>query len=84
LNHFTANAVQRSLTVVSGDLQGFGNIIVQALALGDLHSLEEAHAVLRASCKVQTIVPHAHLWQDAYDRFVSLLAEAAAPEPTSV
>jgi rhamnulokinase len=83
LNHFTANALQRPLTVVSGDLQGLGSIVVQALALGDLHSLEEAHAVLRASCKVQTIVPHAHLWQDAYDRFVSLLTETAAPATTT-
>ncbi len=80
LNHFTANAIQRPVVVVNGDLQGFGNIVVQALALKHIRSLEEARAILAASCKVQSIVPHAQLWEDAYDRFVGLLAEAAAPE----
>jgi len=79
LNHFTANALERPVTVVSGDLQAFGNIIVQALALGHLKSPEAALGVLRSSCKTQVIVPHAHLWQDAYDRFVGLLTEASDP-----
>lgn len=80
LNHFTANALQRPVVIVNGDLQGCGNLIVQALALGHIGSLEEARSILAASCKVQAIVPHAQLWEDAYDRFVGLLTEPAAPE----
>ncbi len=79
LSHFTANALQRPVMILNGDLQGFGNTVVQALALGHIHSVEEARAILSSSCKAQAIVPHAHLWEDAYDRFVGLLTETAAP-----
>ncbi len=77
LNHFTANALQRPVMVAMGDLQGIGNIMVQALALGDVTSKDEAREILKASCKLQPMVPHAHLWEDASDRFVWLLVESA-------
>jgi rhamnulokinase len=78
LNHFTTNALQVPLTLVSGDLPAVGNIAVQALALGHIRSPEAVREVLRRSSKTETILPHARLWEQAYERFVTLTPEARA------
>jgi rhamnulokinase len=72
LNHFTANALQLPVEVVSGDAAGAGNLILQAIATGHVHSADQARGILRRSCKVELIVPHAHIWEQAYDRFLNL------------
>ena len=72
LNHFTANAVQRPLIVVRADTTAIGNVIVQALALGHLESLEQAREVVRNSFKTETILPYAAAWDTAYDRLTHL------------
>ena len=51
LNHFTANAVRRPLVVAPADTAAIGNVIVQALALGHLESLEQAREIVRNSFK---------------------------------
>lgn len=72
LNHFTANALQVPVVVVPETAAAIGNIVVQALAMGHIASLEEAREIVRKSIKTETIMPHASTWNDAYDRFVSL------------
>ena len=72
LNHFTANAMQVPVVVVPEDAVAIGNIVVQALALGHIGSLEEARQIVRRSIKTETITPYATAWNDAYDRFTSL------------
>jgi rhamnulokinase len=79
LNHFTANALQIPVTVLSGDVAALGNVVVQALALCHIPSIEHARALLRHSSKTETIVPHACIWEQAYDRFVALSPAAAVP-----
>ena len=74
LNHFTANAVQRPLVVAPADTTAIGNVIVQALALGHLESLEQAREIVRNSFKTETLLPYATAWDTAYDRLTQLCA----------
>jgi rhamnulokinase len=74
LNQFAANSIQR--TVVTGPVEATaaGNIIVQALALGDLPSLEAARQVIANSSETTTVQPRdAALWQAQYERFEKLV-----------
>jgi rhamnulokinase len=72
LNHFTANALRRPLIVAPADSAAVGNVIVQALALGHLKSIEQAREVVRASFKTETLLPYANAWDAAYDRLTQL------------
>ena len=80
LNHFTANSLKLPLTIVSSDVPAFGNIVTQGLALGQIESVEAARDILRRSSNVETIVPYAQLWEQAYERFVTLTPTATAAE----
>jgi rhamnulokinase len=74
LNQFTANALQ--IPVLAGPVEATaaGNLLVQAIALGDLPSLAAARQVLRDSFPVQTVEPEsASQWQGAYARFKALV-----------
>ena len=72
LKHFIANAVRLPLVVVPADAAATGNVLVQALALGRLKSIEQAREVVRASFKTETLVPYANAWDAAYDRLTHL------------
>jgi rhamnulokinase len=72
LNHFTANAVRRPLVVAPPDSAAIGNVIVQALALGHLESLEQAREIVRNSFKTETLLPYATSWDTAYERLTQL------------
>ena len=72
LNHFLANALQIPVVVVRSDTAAVGNVVVQALALGHILSLEQARELVQGSLKMHTINPHASAWTEAYDRFLSL------------
>ena len=72
LNHFTANAVRCPLVAAPPDTTAVGNVIVQALALGHLESLEQAREIVRNSFKTETLLPYAAAWDTAYDRFIQL------------
>jgi rhamnulokinase len=74
LNHFIANAVRRPLVVAPADASAIGNVIVQALALGHLESLDQARDIVRTSFKTETLVPYATTWDTAYDRLAQLCA----------
>ncbi len=74
LNHFTANAVRRPLVVAPADAAAIGNVIVQALALGHIKSLEEAREIVRNSFKTETLLPYATAWDAAYERLTRLCA----------
>lgn len=70
LNHFTANAVQIPVVVGPTEATAIGNILVQAIALGHVSSLEEARKIVRDSFPVQTIQPReAAMWDEAAARF---------------
>lgn len=73
LNRFTADAT--GLPVVAGpdEAASAGNILVQLKAAGEVGSLEEMRAVVRASFPLQTCRPApVPGWKDAYRRFLDL------------
>jgi len=73
LYHFTANALQIPVVIAPPETAAIGNVIVQALALGHLKSLDEARDLVRSSFKTETITPHAAVWNAAYDRLAELV-----------
>ena len=76
LNQLTANACDR--TVVAGPTEAtvLGNLLVQAKAAGELKSLAELRAAVRASSELQTFEPDPatrSVWTEARERFAKLL-----------
>jgi rhamnulokinase len=64
------------LQVQAGPVEAtaLGNILVQAIANGDIANLSEARDVVRASTPVQTYDPGpSAAWDDAYARFLNIL-----------
>ena len=74
LNHFIANALQLPVTIVSPDSGAIGNVIVQAMTLGHLSSLEQARETVRRSFKTETIIPQSSAWNAAFERLAGIFA----------
>ncbi len=58
LCQLTADATGRVVYAGPGEATAMGNMLVQALALGHLASLQEGRAVVRASSQLTTYEPH--------------------------
>lgn len=77
LCQFGADAMQRPVIAGPIEATAMGNILMQALALGHIGSLEEGRAVVRRSFRVRTYEPvDAGPWEEAYDRYLRLLEQA--------
>ncbi len=76
LNHFIVDALQVPAIIASPDAAAIGNVVVQALALGHIRSLEAAHEILCRSNKIQAINPHEACWHTAAERMAELSANA--------
>ncbi len=75
LNQMTANACGR--TVVTGPIEAtsVGNILVQAMAVGLVKSLDEARGIVRNSFEVKRYEPRdTATWDSAYERYRNILA----------
>jgi rhamnulokinase len=73
LNQLSANATGR--TVIAGPVEATaaGNVLIQALALGHLSSLDALREVVRRSFPVQMYHPtETPVWESAYQRFQTL------------
>jgi rhamnulokinase len=73
LNQFAADATGR--TVITGPVEAtaLGNVLVQAIALGQIASLAEGRALVRRSYEVEIYEPrHAVAWDGAYQRYLEL------------
>ena len=73
LNQFTANAT--GVPVITGPVEAtaLGNVIVQAIASGELRSLEAAREMIGKSFKLETFEPQeGDLWNSAAERFLKL------------
>ncbi len=79
LNHFTANALQIPTLIAPPFVTSIGNVIVQALSLHHIPSLDAARSIIRSSFKMDTIMPHAAAWDAAYNRLASLAPVEEAP-----
>jgi len=77
LNQWTADALQR--TVVAGPVEAtaVGNLMIQAIALGQVKDLHQARAMVARSFPTTTYLPlNASSGHAAWERFASLPADA--------
>ena len=73
LNQFTANAIGRPVQTGPVEATALGNIIGQALALGDIKSLQEGRDIIRASTETAVYLPQdKDKWEAAYKKFLSV------------
>jgi rhamnulokinase len=73
LSQMTADACGR--TVIAGPVEATaaGNILVQAMAIGEIKTLAEARAIVRNSFEVKKYEPRGgKQWEEAYGRFSAL------------
>lgn len=74
LNQMVADALNRP--VITGPIEGaaMGNLLTQAMALGDIADLQELRQVVRNSESVETWKPnHTQAWEDAYEKLLHFL-----------
>ena len=74
LNQLIADSLDRQ--VVTGPIEGaaMGNLLTQAMALGDIPDLDSLRQVVRNSEAVETWNPnHTQQWEDAYTKLLSFM-----------
>ena len=73
LNQLTANATRRVVVTGPVEATAIGNVLMQAIGLGDLGSLSEAREVVRASFEVEEYYPELNDgWEEAYKKLSAL------------
>lgn len=78
LSQFAADATGRRVITGPVEATAAGNLLVQALALGELASLDEAREVVRGSFEVIEYEPDPgarQAWDDAYAKLASLIEQ---------
>jgi rhamnulokinase len=74
LNQFIANALGIPVIAGPAEASAMGNLLIQAIALGQLPSLAAAREVVRESTAIETVEPQATApWQQAYARLEGYL-----------
>ena len=74
LNRFVADAIDRK--VVTGPIEGaaIGNILAQAMAIGEVKDLAHLRQIVRNSENVETYLPnHTADWEENYKKLLSLI-----------
>ena len=77
LDQLVADSIDRP--VITGPIEGaaIGNLLAQAMALGDIQDISELREVVRRSEPVERWTPnHTEIWEDGYKRLLSLLENA--------
>ena len=73
LNRFTANALGMPVVCGPSEATAIGNLLVQALALGDVGSFAEIREVVRTSFPQEVVEPQdGDLWLNAYGKFLHI------------
>lgn len=74
LNQMTADACARPVLAGPVEATAAGNLLVQAMAVGQIRSLAELRSIIRASFEVKRYEPRdAGQWDSAYARFRELV-----------
>jgi rhamnulokinase len=74
LSQFTADATGRRVVTGPAEATAAGNVVVQAMALGHVASLDEGRAVVRNSFDVATFEPGDRSgWEEAYAKLLALM-----------
>ena len=73
LNRMTASAINRPVLAGPGEGTAIGNLLIQAMALGAIGSMDELREVVRNSFEVRTFAPeNSAEWDAAYERFLAV------------
>ena len=74
LNQFTADATGRTIVIGPVEATAIGNILVQAVALGQLGSIEDARKIVKRSFPQQVYEPKRQTgWDDAYGQLIEVM-----------
>jgi rhamnulokinase len=80
MNQCTADSTGR--TVVTGPVEAtaIGNVLVQAIALGDIESVAEGRALVRRSFDLETYEPKDRAaWDEALERYQEIREAGGSP-----
>jgi rhamnulokinase len=81
LNQFTANATGRKVIAGPVEATAIGNILVQAIAAGQIHSLPEGRLMVRRSFNGSEFEPCSVVrWDEAYQRYIKIKAIGKSPK----
>lgn len=74
LNQLAANATGRTVYAGPVEATAIGNVLIQAMAMGDLESLSELRGVVRDSFSIATYEPESSaLWEQTRQRFSEMV-----------
>ena len=74
LNQFTADATKRAVVAGPVEATAIGNVLMQAIALDHLGSLDDARTLVRASFQVEEYHPAQRAgWEEAYEKLQRLV-----------
>ena len=75
LNQFTADATGRCVVAGPVEATAIGNVVMQAMAGGEIGSLAEGRALVRASFPLTTVEPVTRAgWDEAYRRLLQVMS----------
>ena len=70
LNQFTADALGKKVITGPIEATAIGNLVVQAIAKGDIANWQEGVSVIRSSFDIETYIPgDQEPWNEAYKVF---------------
>ena len=77
LNRFTAEAIKRPVIAGPGEGTVIGNLLMQAIALGELEDIQALRRVVEASFPTEEYLPETDgkAWDEAYEKYLKLFAE---------
>lgn len=76
LCQFTANSTGMVAKTALAEGSATGNILTQALGLGEFCSLAEIRQVVRSNCKISHFEPvDSSAWKEAYDRYQTIISQ---------
>ena len=76
LNQFTANALNKPVLCGPTEATAIGNLMVQAMALGEVRNQNEIRQVVKKSFPTENYLPEAtDAWEEAYHKFSKLLQQ---------
>jgi len=73
LCQMTANASKREVVAGPIEATAIGNIVIQAIASGELRDLAEARELIARSFPMKTHEPKGFFWREAQERFAQLM-----------
>lgn len=72
LDQLVADSINRPVTIGPVEGAAIGNLLAQAMALGDIQNMDELRQIVRNSESVETFQPnHTAAWDKAYERILN-------------